>query len=191
MADELPPVSPELLAIMERLASEIPALPGSDEATRRFEWLLDALILRGQLPARFRQLSKKIQADRGIRIRLSVVDDKYTTPNSDVDCAARIPLCGARCCSFEVTLSRQDLEERKLPFDIEQPYILRRDPVTRRCVCSQGDGMCGAYEHRPAVCRTYDCKEDRRVWIDYEARIPAPLPEGIRPRTDVYENTDE
>lgn len=190
MGDELSPVASDLLAIMEKLASEIPMLPNADEATRRFEWLLDALILRGQLPPRFRQLSKKIQADRGIKIRLNSIDDKYRVENSDVDCAARIPLCGARCCSFEVALSRQDVEEAKLPFEIDQPYLLRRDPTTRRCVCSQPDGGCGAYEHRPGPCREYDCKQDRRIWIDYEARIPAPLPEGIR-NCEVFENPDD
>ena len=190
MADELPPVSPELQTLMDKLAAELPTLPNNDEALQRFEWLLDALILRGQLPARFRQMSKKIQADRGIKIRLNVVDNKYEVPSSDVDCAARIPLCGARCCSFTISLSKQDIEERKLPFEIDQPYQLRRDPATRRCVCSGPDGACGAYEYRPATCRSYDCREDRRVWIDFEARIPAPLPEGIRPIA-IYVNEDE
>ena len=40
---------------------------------------------------------------------------------------------------------------------------------------------CGVYETRPEHCRTYDCREDARVWIDYEKRIPAPLPASIRP----------
>lgn len=176
---------------MEKLAADLPQLPNADEATRRFEWLLDALILRGQVPDSFRKLAKKIQADRGTPVRLSVVDDKYSVETPDIDCAARIPLCGARCCSFDVMLSRQDLEERKLPFVIEQPYMLPRDPVTKRCACMDDAGACTAYDHRPATCRTYDCREDRRVWIDYEARIPAPLPEAIRPATDVYVNDDE
>jgi hypothetical protein len=30
------------------------------------------------------------------------------------------------------------------------------------------------YEHRPAICRTYDCRKDPRIWIDFEKRIPAP-----------------
>jgi hypothetical protein len=27
------------------------------------------------------------------------------------------------------------------------------------------------------VCRKYDCRHDQRIWIDFEARIPAPLPD--------------
>jgi hypothetical protein len=182
------PVPPELLAIIEKLAADLPQLPDNDEALRRFEWLLDALILRDQVPASFKRLAKKIQADRGIKIRLSVIDDKFSVDSPDIDCAARLPLCGARCCSFEVPLSKQDLVERKLPFDIERPYYLPRDPITKRCACMDDQGACTAYDYRPATCRTYDCRNDPRVWIDFEARIPAPLPESIRPATDVYVN---
>jgi hypothetical protein len=176
-----PPVPPDLVAAIERLAEDLPQLPDNAEASRRLEWLLDALILRGQLPDSFRRLASKIQADRGIKVRLSVVDDKYAVASPDIDCASRIPLCGARCCSFEVALSKQDVLERELPFVVEQPYLLPRDPVTKRCACMDDAGACTAYAHRPATCRTYDCREDRRVWLDFEARIPAPLPAALRP----------
>ena len=184
-------VPPELLAVLEKLAADLPQLPDNEEASRRFEWLLDALILRGQLPDSFKKLAKKIQADRGVKVRLSMVDDKYSVESPDIDCAARIHLCGARCCSFEVALSKQDLLERKLPFVIERPYELPRDPVTKKCACMDDHGACTAYEYRPATCRTYDCREDKRVWIDYEARVPAPMPESIRPAPPVFENPDD
>jgi Fe-S-cluster containining protein len=188
VADPLPD---ELLELMEKLAADLPQLPDSDEAMRRFEWLLDALIVRQQVPPRFRALAKKIQADRGIRLRLSLVDDKYGVESPDVDCAALIPLCGARCCGFEVVLSRQDLAEQKLPFVIDQPYVLRRDPATKRCACMDTTGGCTVYEHRPATCRTYDCREDRRVWLDYDQRIPAPMPDELRPEPTISGARDE
>jgi len=191
VADDPAPLPDDLATLIEKLASELPQLPNADEASRRFEWLLDALILRGQVPDSFRKLAKKIQADRGIKVRLSMVDDKYTVESPDIDCASRIPLCGARCCSFDVMLSKQDLRERKLPFVVDQPYMLPRDPVSKRCACMDDTGACVAYEYRPATCRTYDCREDARVWIDYEARIPAPMPESIRPAAHVFVNSDE
>ncbi len=188
MPDDPASLPDDLLAVMEKLAADLPQLPDADEASRRFEWLLDALILRGQVPDSFRKLAKKIQADRGTRVRLSMVDDKYTVESPEIDCASRIALCGARCCSFDVMLSKQDLDERKLPFVIDQPYMLPRDPASKRCACMDDAGACTAYEYRPATCRTYDCREDRRVWLDYEARIPAPLPEAIRPAPHVFVN---
>jgi Fe-S-cluster containining protein len=36
------------------------------------------------------------------------------------------------------------------------------------------DGACTIYERRPGACRAYDCRNDRRVWLDFEARVPAP-----------------
>ena len=191
MADDPPKLPPETIEALEKMAVQLPLLPNNDEALRRFEWLLDALILRGQVPDSFRRLVKRIQADRGIKIRLSMVDDKYTVESPDIDCASRIPLCGARCCSFDVMLSKQDLAERKLPFVIDEPYMLPRDPVTKKCACMDAQGQCVAYDHRPATCRSYDCREDARVWIDYEARIPAPMPESIRPASDVFINEDD
>ena len=191
MSDDPEQVPPELLAMIEKLAADLPSLPDNDEASRRFEWLLDALIMRGSLPKSFRRLAAKIQADRGTKIRLSLVTDKYEVESPPIDCAARIHLCNARCCSFEVALSPQDIRERKLPFMIDQPYLLPRDPATKKCACMDNAGACTAYEHRPATCRTYDCREDARVWIDYEARIPAPLPESLKPLANAFVNDDE
>lgn len=31
------------------------------------------------------------------------------------------------------------------------------------------------YAARPAVCRSYDCRDDPRIWSDYARRIPAPF----------------
>lgn len=186
-----PPVDADLAALIEKLAADLPSLPDNDEASRRFEWLLDALILRGQLPASFKRLAAKIQADRGTKIRLSLVTDKYEVASPDIDCASRIPLCGARCCSFEVALSPQDIAEKVVPFVVDRPYLLPRDPMTKKCACMDAQGACTIYAHRPATCRTYDCREDARVWIDYEARIPAPLPAAIRPEANAHVASDD
>ncbi|NVB78951.1 MAG: YkgJ family cysteine cluster protein [Kofleriaceae bacterium] len=186
-----PPVDADLAALIEKLAADLPNLPNNDEASRRFEWLLDALILRGQLPASFKRLAAKIQADRGTKIRLSLVTDKYEVESPDVDCASLIHLCGARCCSFEVALSPQDIAEKIVPFVVDKPYLLPRDPMTKKCACMDGQGACTIYQHRPATCRTYDCREDARVWIDYEARVPAPLPASIRPEPNAHVARDD
>jgi hypothetical protein len=171
--DELPPISPELVAEMAALVEAFGARADHADLARRLEWLIDALILRGQLPPSFRKMASKIRGDRNT-VRLAMFRDKYAVPSADIDCAARIPLCGARCCSFEVTLSAQDVAERVLPFDIMQPYALPRHPETGRCACMDEAGACTVYEQRPGACRAYDCRRDPRVWIDFEARIPAP-----------------
>jgi hypothetical protein len=95
-------------------------------------------------------------------------------PQDGPPCAELIPLCGGRCCGFDLWLSSQDLDEGVVAWERGQPYRIRRGD-DGRCVHQCGDGGCGVYQHRPATCRTYDCRNDPRVWIDYEARVPAPL----------------
>jgi len=180
MPDDVPP---DLVAMIEKLAEDLPALPNSADASHRLAWLIEALIHRGQLPKRFSKLVEKIEADRSGNVptvKLAVINNKYDVASPDVPCDELIPLCGARCCSFNVPLSRQDVEEGKLPWVIERPYELPRDPVTKRCTCMADDGGCTVYEVRPGTCREYDCRADKRVWIDYEKRIPAPLPAALR-----------
>jgi hypothetical protein len=172
-ADELPPLSPELVAELTALTETLGERADHADIARRLEWLIDALILRGQLPPAYRKMATKIRGDRNT-VRLAMFRDKYVVPSADIDCAALIPLCGARCCAFEVTLSSQDVAERVLPFDIMEPYVLPKNPETGRCACAAADGACTVYEHRPGACRAYDCRRDPRVWIDFEARIPAP-----------------
>lgn len=113
------------------------------------------------------------------KIDLDNTTDKYAVENSPVDCASRMHLCHGRCCGFDIKLSRQDLREGKLEWQIDQPYHLAKQP-TGYCVYQNNDsGFCGNYEHRPATCRRYDCREDKRVWLDFEAMIPAPMPEVL------------
>jgi Fe-S-cluster containining protein len=111
-------------------------------------------------------------------VRLAVYEDKHQVANSDVDCEARLPLCHARCCTFEFLLSSPDLDDG-IKFELDLPYEIRHEADR---YCSHYDrrrGGCGTYATRPATCRTYTCKNDKRVWLDFERRIPAPLAEGI------------
>ena len=170
--DDPPPLSPDLVRELAALVETVRARPDHADVARKLEWLIDALILRGQLPPSFKRLASRIDARSPVR--LAMFRDKYAVPSADIDCASRIPLCGARCCSFEVTLSAQDVAERVLPFEIDRPYVLPKDPATGACACKASDGACTVYEHRPGACRAYDCRHDARVWIDFEARIPAP-----------------
>ncbi|MEO6774557.1 MAG: YkgJ family cysteine cluster protein [Kofleriaceae bacterium] len=169
----LPPIDEDLVGALEALADTLGARTDHADLAARLEWLIDTLILRDQLPPRFKQLAAKVHGDKA-KVQLAMFRDKYAVSNNEIDCAARLHLCGARCCTFDVTLSAQDVAEGKLPFVIEQPYMLPRDPDTKRCVCMDADGACTVYAHRPGACRIYDCRNDARVWIDFEARIATP-----------------
>ena len=47
-----------------------------------------------------------------------------------------------------------------------------------------GRFVCTIYERRPGLCRTYDCRGDTRIWLDFERRIPNPSLAGLAGRSD-------
>ena len=59
--------------------------------------------------------------------------DKYAFENeAEIDCENRLDLCKASCCKLPFALSRQDIREGVVEWDLGQPYII-----------SQGeDGYC-------------------------------------------------
>ncbi|MEZ4299173.1 MAG: hypothetical protein R3B70_29760 [Polyangiaceae bacterium] len=117
--------------------------------------------------------NERAKTEAGVTV--ANIPDKYALADlPQIDCAARIPLCRARCCSFSFPLSVQDLDERIVRWTYGAPYkIAQREDGY--CVHNH-NGQCGVYPNRPGVCRTYDCRTDKRVWLDFEKRIPAPSP---------------
>jgi Fe-S-cluster containining protein len=106
------------------------------------------------------------------RVQLDDGGDKYTAPNAEVDCAARIPHCKAACCALQVPLGAGDLEEGHLRWQLDRPYLLRKADDGR---CEHQDrktGFCGDYDHRPRHCRAYSCATDTRIWRDFDKMIP-------------------
>ena len=157
-----------------KLADDLAGRKDSSDLAHRFEWLIDMLILRGHLKPGHRRLVAKVRGDRS-RVFLSMFKDKRSMTSAPIDCGSLMHLCKARCCSMAATLSAEDLAEGILRWDIYEPYRLPRDNRTGYCRYLRADGSCCTYESRPGTCRDYDCREDTRVWIDWEAKIPAPL----------------
>jgi Fe-S-cluster containining protein len=110
------------------------------------------------------------------RVRLAQMGDKYTDEQTaEIDCAARIHLCHARCCTLNFYLTTQDLEEGVARWDYGNPYWIKRGEDGYCVHCDPSSRACTIHAQRPHVCRLYDCRQDKRIWIDFEARIPAPL----------------
>jgi hypothetical protein len=122
------------------------------------------------------------------RVAIDVVADKYAEPGVDIPCAELIHLCHARCCQFGFSLSTQDLDEGVIRWDYGQPYLIRQRASDGYCVHNDPTSHgCTVHPYRPRVCRVYDCREDLRIWIDFEKRIPAEtLPEGVPIKVDLF-----
>lgn len=116
--------------------------------------------------------------EAGLGVKLAVgADDKYGLSDEelpDIDCAERIPLCRAACCTFRWALSEQDVVEGIVQWDLTNPYV-NRVGADGYCVhCDGASKACMIYDARPTVCRTYDCRNDSRIWRDFDARVINP-----------------
>jgi hypothetical protein len=143
--------------------------------------LVDTLVAVGALPQglyerrRQRNLEAATRAiDEQPAFKLAPPVDKYAVgPLPDIDCASLMPLCKARCCTLTVWCSSQDLDERVVQWDYARPYQIRRRDDGYCAHSEPAIHRCTIYAQRPAVCRTYDCREDPRIWRDFARRIPA------------------
>jgi Fe-S-cluster containining protein len=172
-------------ALQQLVKTSAESQQGIAELQQQFETLVEIMVHAGTLrPAHtelIARLRKRVEASRKSAVELSTDSDKYTVQGEPIDCESRLELCQARCCSFAVVLSRQDVEEGELTWEIDHPYRLPRSSDGYCVNLGGADAHCQRYEVRPATCRSYTCKNDSRVWIDFEARIAAPMPVTLIP----------
>jgi Fe-S-cluster containining protein len=102
-------------------------------------------------------------------------EDKYALDQlPQINCAERVQLCKAACCTLRLRLSRQDVEEGTAQWDLGRPYWNRQD-ADGYCVHHDPEGGgCRIYEHRPDPCRVFDCRNDERIWSDFDAIVVNP-----------------
>ncbi len=114
--------------------------------------------------------------DNGVAYDL-VGESKYDAVVESPPCEELLPLCHSRCCRLRFALSTEDLDEGIVRWDYGRPYLIRQRESDRYCVHNDPETkFCTVHAVRPRVCRSYHCKDDPRIWTDYEKRIPAPDP---------------
>ena len=106
---------------------------------------------------------------KGMGVVLQEPDqDKYDFQSeAHVDCENRVHLCKAACCRMIFPLSRQDIAERIIMWDLESPYLIAQ---TEDGYCRHLDRTgcrCKVREYRPIPRRAYDCSHDPRIWSDF------------------------
>jgi Fe-S-cluster containining protein len=140
--------------------------------------LIDSLIEGGlveeaKLQAKIKAIREEVR-QRGEQFTTGVVirQDPPQPPTSpDINCAERLPICKAACCRLSFALSVQELEEGKIRWDLGRPYLIRHDAHGRCVHLQEGSCACGVYESRPRVCKVYSCREDQRIWKDFEGMV--------------------
>jgi Fe-S-cluster containining protein len=140
--------------------------------------LVDLLIGKGILAASHRQTldraGKHGERPERPKVHLRVVRDKYEVGGADIDCAARIHACKARCCSFAHPLARQDLDEGVVMWNVTTPFQILQEADGYCTHIDRTTMGCTVHAQRPATCRLFDCRKDPRIWIDFDAMVPAP-----------------
>jgi Fe-S-cluster containining protein len=101
--------------------------------------------------------------------------DKYAFDlAAEIDCAVRVHLCHATCCRLPFALSHQDVREGIVHWNLGQPYVIDQDGDGHCSHMDRETHGCGIYVNRPVPCRGFDCRNDRRVWLDFEGKVPNP-----------------
>jgi Fe-S-cluster containining protein len=153
------------------------------QATTQLAALVEELVAKGKLdPESFAARRARVGAREEERQRqqahvtVAELVDKYAMSDlPQIDCKTLIPLCRGRCCRLYFALSFQDLDEGAVQWDYSRPYLIRKRDDE---YCVHNDPQthgCAVYEQRPATCRKFDCRNDKRIWLDFEQRIPAPF----------------
>ncbi len=151
--------------------------------------LIELLSERGLLSIEELDARKKIVGQRlvekfvekGMGVALTKEEqDKYTYQRAvSIDCENRVHLCKAACCRLRFALSVQDVEEGKVKWDLGHPYMIRQDAEGYCYHFAHNTCRCSIYENRPVVCRAYDCRQDKRIWLDFAQKVINPELESI------------
>ena len=170
-------LAPDAAALINKLLSDFAQHAGSADAHAQLDWLIDLLILRGHLNENHRSMIKRMRAPKHLPVVLAVPAE---TPEPDIDCASLMHLCHGRCCTLTVALTEAEVFSGKVRWDLQAPYTLAK-AKTGYCSNLNADGGCSCYTVRPTTCRKFDCRNDVRIWLDFDQRIPAPLALDIVP----------
>jgi hypothetical protein len=154
------------------------------EASAFLYGLIELLSERGiisieELDERKKMVGERLAAqlkDKGMGVMLQdAVEDKYAFEGEvEIDCEKRIPLCHAACCRLRFALSKQDVYEGLIKWDLGKPYLIAQDKDGYCTHFERGTCACTVRENRPVPCRGYDCRKDKRIWLDFDNKVVNP-----------------
>jgi Fe-S-cluster containining protein len=115
----------------------------------------------------------------GVKLQESGLDKYAFRGEAHIDCGNRVHICKAACCRMWFPLSRQDINEGVLRWDLRFPYVIARDAEGYCKHLERATGRCTVYQNRPIPCRAFDCRTDQRIWLDFENQVINPDLEEI------------
>lgn len=147
------------------------------EATTFLYALIELLAEKGiltveELDDRKDSIAERVERrflNQGMGVVLQEPDrDKYLLESeAQVDCENRVHLCKAACCRLLFPLSRQDILEGVVNWNLEAPYLIAHTEDGYCRHLDRGACRCTVRAQRPIPCRVYDCRGDTRIWADF------------------------
>jgi hypothetical protein len=154
------------------------------EASSFLYALVELLNERGVITVQELDERKKVVAERlvaqlkekGLGVMLQdPEEDKYAFKGEvEIDCENRVQLCHATCCRLRFALSKQDVYEGIVKWDLGRPYLIAQGNDRYCTHFERSTCRCTVRENRPVPCRGYDCRNDKRIWLDFEHKIVNP-----------------
>jgi len=137
------------------------------------------LISVDELDARQRVIADRLEAQVrndgvGVKLQDPEFDKYFFTGEVEIDCESRLNICRAACCKLTFALSKQDIQERVVHWNLSDPYLIAHSSDGYCVHLDKSNCHCTIREHRPVPCRAYDCRNEKRIWIDFEKRIVNP-----------------
>jgi hypothetical protein len=146
--------------------------------------LIELLSERGvisinELDERKKEVGERLSAqlkEKGLGVMLQETEeDKYSFKGEvKIDCENRLHLCHATCCRLRFALSKQDVHEGVVRWELGRPYLIAHDKEGYCTHIERKTCRCTIRENRPLPCRGYDCRNDKRIWIDFEKKVINP-----------------
>lgn len=159
------------------------------EASTQLYALIELLLAKGVISVDELEQSKEAvkermnasfkDADIGVRVRREDVDKYAISCQVKLECENRIHLCQAACCRLAYPLTMQDIREG-VRWSLGRPFLNARGQDGYCVHWDHSDCRCSIYENRPAVCREYDCRQDKRIWLDFDEMVINPDLPGSR-----------
>jgi hypothetical protein len=144
--------------------------------------LMELLVSKGlihvhEIEERKKMLLESLKEDEKRQPKIYLVDVPDGQQEIDdlvIDCAACHAVCRGACCTLWFALSVRDLDQGHVKWDYLRPYGIAQDGDGYCVHFDRATYMCGIYENRPLICRTYDCRKDKRIWVDFEQQTLVP-----------------
>lgn len=90
-----------------------------------------------------------------------------------VDCSSKIEYCQAICCYFSTMLEENDYDPNTICTEKTVGGLIKIAKKERTCECIHlsKNRKCEVYHSRPLQCLNYDCRDDSRIWVDFNRNI--------------------